>query len=331
MKETGICTVVICATFLIVGGGVAVPAQAQDRTTGVERGRLDMSAETAGEAAERSGQYSDAFYAYVSAYRSLPEPLSPADDKRLRTRIIEVVSKLGTRPPISPDASAHYANASTLLDAELILGSAGAKSTEAVVKELTMAVRLAPWWPEATFKLAAALQELGRVDEALLNLTLYRLADPEGYSAAIVAKRGAQDANAAANGAQTGSPAPTPTGTIYVYWPAQARNAGGQVQCDGSNVADLQEGRFVVVYASPGVHALRLGSARVSISVESNETYYLRGSTEGFPAGTRVRQIDADLAIAEMLKGQMTTNDERKTFRYECSAANGSKPGSRSR
>ena len=309
MKKTARWSVVICGAFLVAGGPVAEPAQAQDRTTGVERNRIDTAAEANGEAAERSGQYYDAFYAYVTAFRNLPQPVSASDEQRLRRRIIEVVNHLGARPPIPPEALAHFDRASALLEAEVLLGNSGTGSAEAVAAELKSAIALAPWWPEATLKLATILQKLQRFDEALANLTLYRLADPDGYAAAIAAK------------GRVTQPVAKPRATIYVYWPRQARDGGGTVRCNESKVAELKEGRFVIFSAAPGTHRIGLDSARVSISAEGSRTYYFRGSTEGFPAGTRMRAVEPAEAVVEMLKTGMSANDADRTFRDECANA----------
>lgn len=113
--------------------------------------------EAAAAGAAKSGNYQEAFLDYLSAYQALPNPAPAADDRRLRERIITVVGRLQTKPAIPEEASAHFDKATQLLEAEAVLGAGGTATTEAAAAELQQAVRLAPWWPEATFKLAGVL------------------------------------------------------------------------------------------------------------------------------------------------------------------------------
>ena len=160
------------------------------------RGPVAADPEAAALAAEQAGRLQDAFVSYLGAYRALPDPPAAADDQRLRERIIGVVRKLATSPVIPSEARDHATTADRLLEAEAILGTTGGASIQAAAVALRKAIRIAPWWPETTFKLATAAQQLQRVDEALLNLNLYRLADPDGY-AATIAKASAPSAPAA--------------------------------------------------------------------------------------------------------------------------------------
>lgn len=275
-----------------------------------------VDAETAGLAAEKSGRHQDAFLAYLTAFQAMPDPAPAADERRLRQRIVEVVARLETKPVIPQEASAHYAKATQLLEAEALLGASGTASSEAAAAELQRAIRLAPWWPEATFKLAGVQQKLQRVDEAVANLNLYRLADPAGYAAAIAAKTSVPAERTPVR--REPVVVARPMATIYVYWPPQARGAGGNVRCNGALVAELKERRFVAIEAPPGVHRVAINSATVSVSAEGGRAYYLRGSTEGFPAMRRIREVAADEATAEIRDKQVTANDSERTFRTDC-------------
>ena len=160
---------------------------------------------------------------YLFAFQALPEPPVPADDQRLREKIIGAVQKLNVKPMIPRTARAHLTKAADLLSAEAILGGAtSVAAQQAAVAELRQAIRIAPWWTDATFQLATVLQKLQRVDEALLNLNLYKLADPAGYTAA--ANR------AIPTKAGTASIDPEPRAVapavIYVYFPHAARAMG---------------------------------------------------------------------------------------------------------
>lgn len=272
--------------------------------------------ETAGLAAEKSGRHQDAFLAYLSAFEALPDSAPAADERRLRQRIIEVVARLETKPLIPQEASAHFDKATQLLEAEELLGASGTASSEAAAAELQRAIRLAPWWPEATFKLAGVQQKLQRVDDAVANLNLYRLADPAGYAAAIAAKTRAPAERTPVR--REPAVIARPMATIYVYWPPQARGAGGRVRCNGALVAELKERRFVSIEVPPGVHRVAINSASVSVSAEGGRAYYLRGSTEGFPAMRRIREVGADEATVEIRDKNVTANDSERTFRTDC-------------
>jgi hypothetical protein len=148
----------------------------------------DANHEATAAAAAAAGNYQQAFVHYLSAYEALPDAAPTADDRRLRERIIDVVRRLNTRPAIPAEAAAHFDKATQLLEAEAVLGAGGTATAEAAATELQRAIRIAPWWPEATFKLAGLEQKLQRVDAALINLNLYKRADPEGYAAATAPK-----------------------------------------------------------------------------------------------------------------------------------------------
>src|SRR5262245_5251886 len=46
--------------------------------------------------------------------------------------------------------------------------------------------------------------------------------------------------------------------TIYIYWPKQQRGNGKpKVLCDGQVVANLQNGRYIVLTAPPGAHTIK--------------------------------------------------------------------------
>lgn len=286
------------------------------------RAPVPADPEAAAAAAAKSGNYQKAFLDYLSAYQALPNPAPAADDRRLRERIIEVVGRLQTKPAIPEEASAHFDKASQLLEAEAVLGASEAASNEAAA-ELQAAIRLAPWWPEATFKLAGVLQRLQRLDAALLNLNLYRMADPEGYAAAtapqpaVVAEtRPAAEREAAASRPAIPSTQPA---LVYIYWPPQFAGGGRpEVYCDGNHIADLQNRRFIELYVSPGTHDIRFHKKTAPFSFEAGGKYYLRASAEGmFPQGT-IRLVGADEGAREMHDEGVVSNDPRRTLTNQC-------------
>ena len=286
------------------------------------RRTASLEPEAAGAAAEKAGHFEEAFRAYVRAYQSLPEPPSLDADRRLRERIIDVSLALPSEPAMPKEAAAHFAKATQLIEAEALLGGSVA-SSEAAATELRRAIRLAPWWPEATLKLATVLQKLQRVEEALMNLGLYRAADPVGYAAATAAK------TTAAAPARVPPPSPPAaampsTASVYIYWPPQSRNNGRpKVYCDGVHVADLQNKRFVLLDVNPGTHEIRFDKKTISVAFEAGGKYYLRASAEGhmqFAAGRTVRQVTAEEGAAEMHDEGVTSNDPRRTYATGCAA-----------
>lgn len=280
--------------------------------------------EAAGRDAEQGGRLQQAFLSYLTAYHALPDPPPAADDRRLREKIIKVVAQLGTAPIVPPDARARVAKADQLLGAEAILGSSAGSSSQAAAAELRRAVRAAPWWAEATLKLATVLQRLQQPEEALLNLNLYRLADPDGYGA-MVARTTAKVAPEPV--ARATVPKPIGPAVIYIYWPEQQRGGGKQkVQCNGTRIADLQNNRFVALKAAAGTHSLTFRDKQVTVVVEAGGEYYYRASIEGqwrFAMGPELRFVEADLARDEMREQAMSANDVKHTASTQCVAAPG--------
>ena len=283
------------------------------------RGSANKDPEAAGDAAGQSGRFQEALVAYLRAFQALPDPPPAAADQRLREKVIKVVQKLTAMPVVPQAARDHLRKAQDLADAETILGgSSGTASQQAI--ELRHAIRIAPWWPDPTIRLATVLQKLQRVDEALLNLNLYRLADPDGYAAMVgrTAPKTVADTRAPA-----AIPAPVGPAVIYVYWPEQQRGGGRQkLLCNEHKVADLQNNRFVTLKAGTGSHNLTFRNKDVTAVVEAGREYYYRASIEGqLVAHIELRQMSADAAKAEMREQQMTVNDTKRTFGTECLAA----------
>ena len=280
-----------------------------------------VNPEEAGQAAEKAGRYEDAFLAYLRAFQSLSDPAPAADDRRLRERIIEVARVLKAEPVIPSEAQAHFAKAEELLAAEALLGGLGTASSDAAATELRRAIRIAPWWPEATFKLAGVLQKLQRVDEALTNLALYRLADPDGYAAAMSAKSGppAERAPARIAPAPPRAPVAPARASIYIYWPRQVRGAvAPKVSCDGFHVADLRNRHFVLLQVTPGMHNIQIDTRTLAISFQAGQTYYVRVNVGGFGARREARQVMAEEATPELNDKDMSANEQQRTYSNEC-------------
>jgi tetratricopeptide (TPR) repeat protein len=290
---------------------------------GDARQQASLQPEAAGNLAEKSGRVEDALRAYLRAYQSLPDPVPADDDRRLRERIIEVALALPEEPAIPAQARAHLAKATELLEAEAVLGPS-ASSSVAAAAELRRAIRLAPWWAEATVKLAGVLQKLGRVDEALLNLNLYRIADPLGYSAALAAKAATTvtakpSAPVSSSPAAAVAPVAAKPATLFVFWPPQKMGGGRpKVFCGGHHVADLQARHYVALSVAPGARDIGFHNKSFPFSFEAGGTYYLRASAEGFPPKANVRLVSAAEGAGEMRDKGMTTNDPRRTYSPDC-------------
>lgn len=279
-----------------------------------------MDPEIAGLAAEKSGRYQDAFLAYLDAFQRLPEPPPAAADRRLRERIVDVVRRLPSAPGIPQEARAHFSKAEELLSAETLLGGTGSASSEAAASELRSAIRVAPWWPDATFALARVLQKLQRVDEALINLSLARRADPDAYSAAAIAAGGTDAAKAPAAVAKAAPDAPK-LAIVYIYWPRGHRTGGKRkVLCDGFHVADLVNRRYVLLNVTPGTHTIKVNSRTLPMSFESGRPYYLRTFVGGYPARLQFREAAQNEAASELNDKDMRANDAGRTYSSACIA-----------
>ena len=268
-----------------------------------------------------SARLQQAFLSYLNAFQSLPDPPAPADDRRLREKIIRTAQKLPARLIVPPEAADLLKKATDILSAEAILG-ASAASEQAAAAELRKAIRLAPWSPEATLQLATVLQKLQRVDEAVLNLNLYKLADPAGYTASTDRANPTRAETAAA------PPAPKPNAlapaVIHVYFPHAARAAGmkPKLTCDGQSVAELANGRFITLNAAPGFHNFELKGRTAGASFDAGTESYIRIGIEGYPAHFALHVTEPDKAAAEMREKEVVANDANRTFSAECTSAN---------
>ena len=283
--------------------------------------------EAAGQAAEQAGEFQRAFLSYLSAYQSLPNPAPVNDDRRLRERIIGAVQKLATAPIVPREAIEHARKADQLIEAEALLGGSAGASSQSAVVELQQAVRIAPWWPDATFKLATTLQKLQRVDEALLNLNLYKLADPQGYAAALAAKSPAARVPSAAAAAPPAAASAVPvapkqgTATITVYrsWNYISSSARVNIDCNGQRIAELQNSRVVTFKVPAGKHTLKFrGDDEIQLEVEAGREYYFRSSVGGMNFNTRAVAVDE--AKAYLKEKTPKPNDKKRTMTTECKA-----------
>ena len=285
------------------------------------RAPAPANSEATADAAEKAGRYQEAFLAYLSAYQALPNPAPAAEERRLRERIIRVVSRLTTAPIVPQAALDHARRADQLLEAEAVLGSTGGASSRSAEEQLLQALRIAPWWPEATFKLATVQQRLQRVDEALANLNLYKLADPQGASAALAARTAA-----AATPATTAPPARTATvpqpagrGTIIIYRVSNYFGSASRawIECNGQRMAELQNGRVVRFTAPAGKIKLEVrGDDPLELDVAPGAEYYFRTGPGGMNFNTRAVGVEEGKAYLKEKKPK--PNDAKRTMTLEC-------------
>lgn len=234
------------------------------------------NAEPEAQRAEQAGNYQAAFLGYLAAYQALSSPPPVADDRRLRESIIRVVSKLPTAPVVPLAAREHVRSATQLIEAEAVLGNVGGASTNAAATELAQAIRLAPWWAEATLQYATVLQKLQRVDQALLNLNLYKLADPNAYAAAT-AKTNPAPVVAATRPAE-GRAVPTGVGTIVVYRPRALNGASDRshIECNGATLAHMRNGSTFTFSLPSGRQKVHVDTETFDLDVKPGERRYYR-------------------------------------------------------
>jgi hypothetical protein len=316
--------------LLLIGcvSGLSLQVQAQRRsavaTLAAAVSQATENPELTGDAAEQAGRFQTAFFAYLNAFQSLTDPRLPSDDQRLREKIIKVVQKMEIKPLVPQSARTHLEKADSLLKAESVLGSGGAATQQAAAAELRQAVLIAPWWPDATFRLATVLQKLQRLDEALLNLSLYKLADPAGYLAS--AEKANPPKVEPPSSTQLVAPAEKReplAGMIHVYRPGkfQGSAARAKVECNGQKTAELQNDRFVILTAMPGTHALKIGGREFTLEVEGGHEYYFR--TSSGMRGWTVRGASPEEARAEMQERSLRPGDANRIYSTECRASLG--------
>ena len=221
-------------------------------------------------------------------------------------------------PPIPADARKHLENVKALEEAHTLLGAGTTAATAtAVHSELQAALRLAPWWPEALFRLAQTQQTLGQLESAVATLALYKLADPAGLARAALA---AESTPTAAEPVLAPEPeALMGPGTIVVYWSPQFRKGGRpRIKCDGARVADLAKGRLIRISAEPGLHEVALPQEKAGVRILPGSLAYLRVAVGGFPARAQIREVTVAEAESEIAEKGIGPNEANKTYSTTC-------------
>jgi hypothetical protein len=104
------------------------------------------------------------FQQAVTAYQQSPNDLNTAE------KVIRMAAAMDQLPPIPEEARRHFVRGTALFK--------DAKSPDdfkQVTVEFQQAVRLAPWWPDARYNIALALEAAGDYASAIANIKLYLL------------------------------------------------------------------------------------------------------------------------------------------------------------
>lgn len=128
-------------------------------------------AESDGRAAEQAGRHREALSQYVSALQSAP---SGSDkDFALRRKIIEVAGKVKPAPAIPEEATRFLARGRAAVSA-----AKDEQGFQRAANEFHQALKLVPWLADGYYNLGVVLDKAGRYAEAIQNLKLYLLANP---------------------------------------------------------------------------------------------------------------------------------------------------------
>lgn len=95
----------------------------------------------------------------------------PADSTR--RLIVKLASRIKPTPAIPEEARRHFVEGSTIVKA----GKSPSEQALAA-QSFTMALKVAPWWPDAYYNLAVAQELAGQLDDAERSFTLYILSNP---------------------------------------------------------------------------------------------------------------------------------------------------------
>jgi tetratricopeptide (TPR) repeat protein len=279
--------------------------------------RAQESPESRGEAAENLGRWNEAFRSYQDAFKALPDPPAATDEQRVREKIIRVVGHLTTKPTIPDEAQAHLKKADDILAVEGILGPGDGSAPQKAVVELHQAIRVAPWWPEATLRLAKTLQRLQRTDAALMNLNLYQLADPAGYAALASSTPSAPGGTVA-----TVAPRPPGAATVYLYFlPMSTMGIKPKALCDDQLLATVQAGHFIKFSVPPGIHLIKFYDQKISAPFRAGQEQYIRVSKEGFVAHLALNFVTPEEALAEIRERGIVPNNADRNISDECKPA----------
>ncbi len=144
-------------------------------------GSVWADAESDGRAAEQAGRHREALELYTKALESTAA--GSAQERQLRERIIDVAKNVKPAPAVPQEAQRRLARAQGFIEL--------AKTPEDYQRpadELRAGLRIAPWWAEGYYNLAAVLEKAEKYAEAMSMLKLYaRAAEGKEAQAAELA------------------------------------------------------------------------------------------------------------------------------------------------
>jgi tetratricopeptide (TPR) repeat protein len=159
-----------------------------------EKAARIAQAQKTGDAADKAGDAKRAFQAYLAAFSELPSDDSADADhsihdtrESLRELIIRESQKVLPPPLVPEEANRHYSYALAAIE-DFKSTPDPAKLSDAA-DQLGLALRLAPWWPEAYFNLGVVLENAERYTDAARALNLYLEAAPNAPDATAVRQK----------------------------------------------------------------------------------------------------------------------------------------------
>lgn len=139
-------------------------------------GAARADSESDGAAAEKAGRYREALTHYVTALQTATS--GSEKDRVLRHKIIEVAPKVKPAPA-APEEMVRF-----LARGRAAVGAAkDEQGFERAANEFRQALKLAPWLADGYYNLGVVLDKAGRHAEAIQNLKLYLLANPNAADA----------------------------------------------------------------------------------------------------------------------------------------------------
>jgi len=103
------------------------------------------------------------------------------------------------------------------------------------------------------------------------------------------------------------SPHPSPEKVrvnVYRYKQYMGKGLRPSIYCDGKDAARLQDGRYVVLLMTPGMHTFRSNDeqSQIEVDLKSGQQYYIRiDIAEGFWKGHgRLTLVQAEQGAAEL-------------------------------
>ncbi len=154
--------------------------QAEEARRQAEEARLAQvrAIETAGDEAARQGELEKALDNYQQVLKNVQR--YGEQDQRVRQDVIKVVRAMPGPPPLPESVMRSMVRAET----KIKMGGAG--SYEAAAAEMEQAVLDAPWLADAYYNLSIVKEKGGKFGQAIQNLQLCLLADPQNRNAAAI-------------------------------------------------------------------------------------------------------------------------------------------------